>query len=228
MAQSQGSSSQRRARRFEQAPSIRRETSEFDRGLSFFDAIYGFAVTLLIANMAAPRRRDWQSVSALLDSGILGQLGAFALSFVVITLFWRVNVQLVQQLREMDSVTVVANLVAAGFVILIPFTSQGIADGQLAGLVLPTVLYAFNIIAASLSQTMMFQVARFRGLENEPMSSRANRAWVLDNLAPVSVFLVSIPVALVWGGSAGKLSWLLLILIGPLSARLTAKAKSGG
>lgn len=211
-----------------QAPSIRRETSEFDRGLSFFDAIYGFAVTLLIANMAAPRRRDWQSVSALLDSGILGQLGAFGLSFAVITLFWRINVRLVQQLREMDPVTVVANLVAAGFVILIPFTTQGIADGQLAGLVLPTVVYAINISGASLSQLAMFQIARRRGMEMEPMSNRANLAWVLDNLAPVCVFVASIPVALIWGGNAGKLSWLSLLVVGPLSARLTAKAKTSG
>lgn len=58
------------------------------------------------------------------------------------------------------------------------------------------------------------------------MSSRANRARVLNALIPACVFALSIPIALIWGGSVGKLSWLSLIVIGPLSARMFAAAKS--
>ncbi len=209
-------------------PSIRRETSEFDRGLSFFDAIYGFAITLLITSLHLPGRAAWQSVPALLNSNILGQLGTFAISFAVISLFWRINVRLVQQLREMDSATVMANLVAAGFVILIPFTTRGLTDTRLTDLALPTVLYALNIVTAILSQTVMFQIARRRGLETEPTSSRVNLARVLETFVSVCVFLASIPIALAWGSGAGELSWLSLVILGPIAGRLFGKVKSSG
>ncbi len=215
----------RRPSRADQQPSIRRETSEFDRGLSFFDAIYGFAITLLITSLHLPPARAWRSLGALWDSSMPGQLGTFAISFAVIGMFWRLNVRLVQQLREMDQVTITANLIAAAFVILIPFTTRGLTDNQLAELALPTVLYALNIVAAILSQSAMFQIARHRGLESDPMSSRANRARVLNALIPVCVFALSVPVTLIWGGSIGKLSWLSFIVIGPLAGRLLANAK---
>lgn len=163
----QGRPRTRQPGRTEQAPSIRRETSEFDRGLSFFDAIYGFAITLLITSLHLPLAQAWRSLSALLGSGILNQLGTFAISFAVIGLFWRLNVRLVQQLREMDQVTITANLVAAAFVILIPFTTRGLTDNRLVEFALPTALYAVNIVAVILSQAVMFQIARHRGLETE-------------------------------------------------------------
>lgn len=221
----EGFPSQRRPNRTEQSPSIRRETSEFDRGLSFFDAIYGFAITLLTTSLHLPDREAWRSLPALMDSSFPAQLGTFAISFAVIGLFWRINVHLVQRLREMDAVTITVNLVAAGFVVLVPFTTRGIQDHQIGSMALPTVLYALNIATAILCQAVMFQIARFRGLESEPMSKRANRSHLAEALVPAGVFVLSIPVALIWGGSIGKLSWLSLIIIGPVSGRLLAKAK---
>lgn len=212
-------------RRMRAEASIRRETSEFDRGLSFFDAIYGFAITLLITSLHLPRREAWTSLHALVNSSIVGQLGTFAISFAVIGLFWRINVHLVQRLREMDAVTITVNLVGAGFVVLVPFTTRGIQDHQIGSMALPTVLYALNIAIAILCQAVMFQIARFRGLESEPMSKRTNRASLAESLVPVTVFVLSIPVALIWGGNIGKLSWLSLIIIGPVAGRLLARAK---
>jgi len=195
-----------------------RETSEFDRGISFYDAIYGFAITLLIANVDAPPPDAWQDLATFLRTGVLHQLGGFALSFVVIAVFWRINVRLVKRISAMDSATTTMNLIAAAFVILIPFTTQGISDPGSAGYALPTALYAANITLASLAQLAMFQTARHRGLETEPMSKRENVALVLDSIATPLVFVVSIPVALLWGADAGKLTWASLLVLGPLSA----------
>ena len=207
---------------------LERQTSEFDRGLSFFDAIYGFAITLLIANLDVPPSEAWEDPAALLATGIVHQLGGFALSFAVIAVFWRINVRLVKRITAMDSTTTGANLVAAAFVILIPFTTQGMSDPSSAAYALPTVLYAVNIALASLAQLAMFEVARARGVEAAPLTHRENVAHVIDALATPVTFLASIPVALVWGGYAGKLSWLSLFLIGPLVERLAwGRANTG-
>ncbi|MGV0835252.1 hypothetical protein [Mycolicibacterium thermoresistibile] len=40
-----------------EAARFTRGTSEFDRALSFIDAIFGFSITLLIANLDMPRRK---------------------------------------------------------------------------------------------------------------------------------------------------------------------------
>lgn len=219
-------SGRRRPGGSEQLPSIRRETSEFDRGLSFFDAIYGFAITLLTTSLHLPDREAWRSLPALMNSGLPSQLGTFAISFAVIGLFWRINVHLVQRLREMDAATITVNLVAAGFVVLVPFTTRGIQDHEIGSMALPTVLYALNIAIAILCQAVMFQIARFRGLESDPMSKRANRAHLAEALVPAGVFVLSIPVALIWGGNIGKLSWLSLAIIGPVAGRLLGKVKN--
>jgi len=201
-----------------------RSSAEFDRGISFYDAIYGFAVTLLIANLDMPPADAWRDLSSLLQTGILSQLTGFALSFIVIAAFWRVNVRLIKKVSAMDSATTTMNLIAAAFVILIPFTTQGISDPQTSSYALPAVLYAANIALASIAQTAMFEVARRRGLERDPMSAREHTVSLLDALPVPVVFVISIPIALAWGGDAGKITWLALLVVGPLSARLARGA----
>ena len=112
---------------------IHRDSSEFDRGLSFFDAIYGFAVTLLIANVDLPRAQEWQDLSSLAESGLGQQLFGVILSFVVICVLWRVNVRIISKMTGLDGPMLVANLVATGLVILVPFTTDAISDPETSG-----------------------------------------------------------------------------------------------
>lgn len=201
-----------------------RGEAEFDRGVSFFDAIYGFAATLLIANVDAPSPDTWSDISALLDSHLLMQLLGLALSFTVICVMWRLNVRLTRELRGLDGPTTVINLVAVGLVVLLPFTTQGISDTETADLALPTAFYALNVAAASLAQTLMFVVARARGLEREPTSPRENRIRVMDALITPVYFVLTVPVAFVWDADIAKLLWLGLIPLGILSGRLRRRA----
>ncbi|HET8779905.1 MAG TPA: TMEM175 family protein, partial [Agromyces sp.] len=47
-----------------------RDSVEFARAVAFFDAVYAFAITLLVVNMDPPVASDWTSLGALLDSGL--------------------------------------------------------------------------------------------------------------------------------------------------------------
>jgi uncharacterized membrane protein len=204
---------------------LARESSEFDRGLSFYDVIYGFAITLLVTNIDAPSAEAWQDPRLLLESGVVHQLAGFALSFAVIAVFWRINLRLIKRLSALDSATTTANLLAAAFVILIPFTTQGVSDPETSSLELTTVLYAANIILASMGQLLMYEIARRHGLEIDPMTPRHHAAFVLDFLVPPLVFAVSIPIALAAGGTAGKITWASLIVLGPVSGILATRVQ---
>lgn len=203
---------------------VSRKSNEFGRGISFLDAIYGFAATLLIANVDAPPAEAWTSLQALGESSVPAQTLGFALSFTVIAVFWRVNVRLIRRLRGLDGVTISINLLATGLVILIAYTTQGISDPATADLPLPTAFYAANIALVALCQTAMFQVARVRDLERVPTSARHNVLDMSGALVTPVIFLVSIPIALTWGATAGKLTWAVTLVLGPLVGILAAQA----
>ena len=198
---------------------IARDRSEFDRGLGFFDAVYGFAITLLIANIDMPPASAWQDLSTLVSGELGAQLTGFVISFVVIAMFWKANTDLVGKLSGMDGSVIIANLVTVGLIVFIPFTTQGISDDKTSVLPLPTALYAVNVAAAILSQAIMFEIARMRGLVEDDVPRGAYWIVRLDVLSKIAVFLVSIPIAYLAGPQWGWTFWLLLIAVGPLMAR---------
>lgn len=208
------------------SPVYRRGEAEFDRSLSFLDAVYAFALTLLIANVDAPQPEDWRSVGSLLESHLGGQLLGFLISFVVIVSFWLINQRVVSRILGFDFSTTLLNIICAGLVILLPFTTQGISDPHTSSMALPTVIYAVNIALASLAQTSLFLTAEGRGLVQWPDPVEARRAVLLDLLMTPAVFLLSIPVTLLAGPDAGKLSWLLLAIVSPLTGRLAHRARN--
>ncbi|MDX2357032.1 TMEM175 family protein [Dietzia sp. PP-33] len=204
---------------------IRRDTSEFDRGLSFFDAIYGFAVTLLIVNVDLPGAEAWQDLGSLAGSGLGRQLSGVVLSFVVICALWRVNVRMIKGLTGLDGPMVFANLVATGLVILVPFTTDAISDPATSDLALPTVFYALNIAGVALAQAAVYQLGRAAGLERRPTSPRENGRLLVAAVAAPAVFLASVPVALTVGAGTAQLVWVSLVIVLPLTGRLANRAR---
>ncbi|MGP6171121.1 TMEM175 family protein [Microbacterium sp. A196] len=193
------------------------DSMPFSRGVSLFDAVYGFAMTLLIANVDPPPEEAWESLDALMASGASTQFLGFALSFVVIAVVWRANVRLMRRLSGMDGPVTALNLLTTALVIIIAFTTQGISDPVTTELALPTALYALNIAAVSSSQVLMYQVARARGLEDPRRTNRQNRFELLAALTTPVVFLASVPVALFVDANTAKLTWLILVVLNPLA-----------
>jgi uncharacterized membrane protein len=196
-----------------------RDTLEFARAFTFFDAVYAFALTLLVVNIDPPEAADWVSLEALLGSGLAWQLMGFAISFIVIAVFWRVNHRIVARFRALSPGTIVANLVAIAFVVLIPFSTQGISDVDTGDTPLAVAIYAVNISCAVLAQSGMFYVARHDGMIADPLPRRADRVNLVDTLTTPAVFLASIPIAFAFGAEWARYTWLLLVVIGPLSGR---------
>lgn len=200
-----------------------RDTVEFARAFTFFDAVYAFALTLLVVNLDPPDAADWASLATLLGSGVEWQLLGFAISFAVIAVFWRVNHRLVGLFRALSPATIVANLVAIAFVVLIPFSTQGISDIDTADEPLAVAVYAVNISCAVLAQTAMYYVARHDGMLADPLPRRADAVKLVDTLVTPAVFLASIPIAYAFGADWGRVTWALLIVVGPLSGRIASR-----
>lgn len=196
------------------------ESPAFARGVSLFDAVYGFAMTLLIANVDPPPAEAWQSVQTLLSSHAGTQLLGFGLSFLVIAVIWRSNVTLMRRLSGIDGPVTALNLLTSGLVILIAFTTQGISDPESTGLPLSTALYALNIAAVSLTQIVMYQVARARGLEQPRRSDRQNRREIIGAVVTPLVFLASVPVAVFIDADIAKLTWVSLVILNPVTGLL--------
>jgi uncharacterized membrane protein len=202
----------------------RRGTAEFDRGLSFFDAVYGVAITLLITTVHVPGAKSWQSVHALLNSSFGSGFFGFVLSFVVIASFWRLNYRLIGRMSGMSPRIVLANIMCVFFIILIPFTTQAMNSPSLANVPLATSLYAVNIGLASLAQSVMYQIATRSSLV-KVVSTRASQVLVLieEALLPL-VFAISIPIAYAAGPRVAQYSWASLLVLLPLLARLVRRA----
>ncbi|WP_350349332.1 TMEM175 family protein [Agromyces sp. G08B096] len=198
----------------------RRESVEFARAFTFFDAVYAFALTLLVVNIDPPDASDWWSLGAWLGSGLGWQLFGFAVSFVVIAVFWRTNHRIGSGFTGVSPGILTANLVALFFVVLIPFSTQGISDPGTADTPLAIAVYAVNIAAAVIAQSAVFLIARRDGLIGAPLPRRADRVHLVDAMTTPAVFLASIPIAYAFGADWGRWTWASLVVIGPVSARI--------
>ena len=196
-----------------------RDTVEFARAVAFFDAVYAIALTLLVVNIDPPEAADWVTLDALLSSGLGWQLLGFAISFAVIAVFWRVNHRIVAGFSALTPGTIVANLIAIAFVVLVPFSTQGISDAETADEPLAVAIYAVDISLAVLAQAAMFAVARHDRVLRDPLPRRADRVKLIDTLTTPVVFLASIPIAYAFGADWGRYTWAALLVIGPLSGR---------
>lgn len=205
---------------------FRRGRSEFARGLGFFDVIYGFAVTLLIVNVDMPPAELWSSPAQLMSGDLASHLTGFGISFTVIALFWYSNTALLGQFHSLDGPVIAANLVTACLVVLIPFTTQAISDPVISERPLATATYATNVGLAILSQSAMFELGRARGLTAHDAPRASWWATRLEAVARVAVFALSIPVAYLASPAWGQLSWLLLIPVGVIGGRWSARVET--
>ncbi len=180
-----------------------RETVEFARAFTFFDAVYAFALTLLAVEHSIRRAlRTGRACAKLLGSGLEWQ-------------FVRLRRQLRRDrgvlarqppdrrgFRALSPGTIVANLVAiAPSSVLIPFSTQGISDVGTADQPLAVAVYAVNISARRARPVGDVRcVARHDGVLADPLPRRADRSAPRRRPdRPPAIFLASIHASLTRG-----------------------------
>lgn len=186
---------------------------EFSRIVAFSDGVFAIAITLLVLNLGVPEhiRHDdlWPTLWAQKQD-----LFAYGLSFAVIGRFWVVHHRFFGDVTGFDGRLIALNLFYLAWIVLIPFSSQVLGDH--AGDEAAVILYAINLVGVILSGTLMFADARRAGLSR--MSAEDAREGQRNALVVASVFLISIPIAMIEPHLA-PYCWLALF-IGPVLGRI--------
>lgn len=197
-----------------------REAIEFARALTFFDAIYAFALTLLVTTINDFSPQAWRSLHDLLNTNGSALL-SFAISFIVVVQFWRGSHRTLGSFRYLDSRLIGMHLVAMFGVILIPFTTEALGEPGLSDLPLPTALYALNVAWVSLAQFAVLYTAERRDVRDDRMSKAELRSTVATSLVIPVVFLASIPVAFLAGPTPAKFTWIAMPFLANLVEQIT-------
>jgi uncharacterized membrane protein len=206
------------------APRYSRDQSEFDRAIAFIDAVFAVALTLLITGLDVNDPSSaFRSLSALADA-VGAQFISFVIAFTVIASYWLIHHRMVASFVALDTATITTNLCLLATIVLLPFSTASVGDPSTTELPLATALMAFNVAAVSTLYTVVWIMAsRRRLLEHAPTSGEW-RQNVLAGLAPAAVFLVSIPIAYLASPNVARLSWLALIVVNPVVAKLAASS----
>lgn len=121
-----------------------------DRMKNMVDAIYAFSLTLLVVTIDIPKGGS-VGTSAEFSRQIMGlvpQVLTYALSFLLLAIFWITNHKEYNLIRQVDSKFLWLNFLSFIFVIFIPFTTDLMGeypDFQIAG-----ILFDINILALGL------------------------------------------------------------------------------
>lgn len=202
-----------------------RDTVEFGRAVNLMDAIFGFALTLLVTTLEVPPAAAWESPGALLGSGLGDQLLAFVISFVVLVGMWVSNHQVLSSFRALDAATVRVCIYLVALVIFIPFTTKAVSAPDPSHLPLPTAVFAANVAAIVLVTVALIQVGRARGLTDKPLPEPG---LIVHSLAVAAIFLMSIPIAYRFGPDAAQWSWLSLLLVSPVVSAISRRRRTDG
>jgi uncharacterized membrane protein len=107
----------------------RRHRHWFDRLIMLSDGVFAIAATLLSLDIHGPA--DWRTLPELW-SGLVPQLSAYLLSFLVISIFWLAHRRFMAMITTVDAPLTVLTLVMLGLVGLVPGITHigpGRADG---------------------------------------------------------------------------------------------------
>ena len=91
---------------------------------------------------------------------------------------------------------------------------------------LPTALYAVNVTVVVLATAVLVVLGHLRGLTADKGVSPFTE--IARQLAVAAVFLLSIPIAYGVHADAAKLSWISLVVIGPVVDRLVGRRRHCG
>lgn len=162
------------------------------------DGIMAVAITLLALNIDPPERAPGESLWEAVDGQVLGEIGVFLLSFLLIARFWMVHHRVFALLPEdVGTRFVLVNFGFLATICLMPFATElysGNADDITA-----LAAYAGAMALASVLISVLFALA-----------GRVSSTRVL--LVPL-IFLAAIPIGLVIGPQYAPFAWLALSFV---------------
>ncbi|MHB8529956.1 MAG: TMEM175 family protein [Caulobacteraceae bacterium] len=100
----------------------RRHRHWYDRLMMLSDGVFAIAITLLAAEVAAPA--GWGGGWPSLWPRMAAQLDAYAVSFLVISIYWLAHRRFMAMILTVDAPVTILNLVVLGLIALLPAATR--------------------------------------------------------------------------------------------------------
>ncbi len=192
-----------------------------ERLTALADGVYAIAITLLAIDIKLPDGLDPAEYRRQLHD-LVPEVGAYALSFVVLAAFWRDHHRLFLNVRRVDGLVIRLTLLGLGVAALLPFPTSLIAEyGDEPSAV--TIYSAAVAVLGSVQLTLLLVVWKRPWLQAEPLPDRLAHAYLTDLAATVVIFAATAPLSFLIGSRA-VWGWLLMIPVKFLSGRWSRSA----
>ena len=169
---------------------------ETGRMISFSDAIFAFAITLLAFNLKVPDVPHSLANAELAQwmVALLPQLSVYIFSFIIVGIYWISHHQIFERIARRDTILTWLNLFFLLLVSLIPLPAAVLVEyGDTFEAV---ALYASFMALCSIMLTAIWVYAsRGRKCVDKSISESEIQARTYNGLASAAVFILSIPVA---------------------------------
>ncbi|MBO9579133.1 MAG: DUF1211 domain-containing protein [Microbacteriaceae bacterium] len=182
-----------------------------ERIAAYSDGVFAIAMTLLVLDIVVP---DGSTSAAQVLAEEWPSYVAFALSFVIVALAWVGHHRRFRVVVGHDVGLLWLNLLLLLFVVSMPFPTSLIS--AFAPETAAVVVYAAAIALLQLGALAQWWYCWRRGLLAPSVDRGVFLVVVWDLLPVIAVFLVSVPIALLWGGEPAMWSWAASIVLSPL------------
>jgi uncharacterized membrane protein len=168
---------------------------EFDRVATFNDAVFAIALTLLVLDLHLPHLHDPASVSDFVHAlgKIVPDLISFAIAFSIIGQNWIRQHRFYGGLSAVDGRFLALNVVYLACIALIPFPTSVIS--QYVDNPMAFALFAVVLSAVAATDALLIAYAEPAGLMRKPWTPPEHRFAVQEALAPIVLFIGTIPLA---------------------------------
>jgi len=182
-----------------------------DRIAAFSDGVFAVAITLLVLNIDVPQVSK-QLVDVKLSSEVWAlwpKFGAFAISFVIIGLFWIFHHMMFRVIKQYTPLFLWMNLLLLMCIVFIPFSAA--LFSEYPSTEIATMFYAGSWAVPSLILALMWWYAiKDRRLVDKDYNIMDGRHAICAFLTTGLIFLLSMPIALI-NVVAAQYFWLLII-----------------
>ncbi len=126
------------------------------------DGIFAIAMTLLVLTIELPGNITAESSMEAYISSLAPQLFTYALSFILLGVFWRVNHIHLEKVKGADTGFLWINLIWLMFVALVPFSTE--LMGNSTGLAASNMFFHVNMFIIGVLLTLNWFYSYHRGL----------------------------------------------------------------
>ena len=153
------------------------------------DGIFAIALTLLVLNLSIPQLTNSMSNIAVEDYliGLIPDLFTYALSFVILAIFWRINHQQFYRIKRANNVLLWITVIWLLFVALVPFSTSlmgGYGETQAAN-----IFFNINLLLIGIFSGLIWYYATRKDFIEELSREKIIELNKLNLMLPIAALI---------------------------------------